>query len=179
VFEAGPTYFRDGSNQSFFGRGAPGEAVYFNYTLNTEGGRIVHYVEFRDIECEWPWSVTPPKITVYPGETRTLSLRIEIPRDAEIGDSISLDFWIYEWTTLHGMEWGHGSATRTFTLTVIEERGTNEGADEWDPSGMGWDGLTGGFDIVYFAISLYLILFAQALVFFLIPAQMKFRKAGN
>ncbi|UCE74719.1 MAG: hypothetical protein JSV56_03190 [Methanomassiliicoccales archaeon] len=180
LYEGGPTYFWDHSNTSSSLQGAPGEAVYFNYTIETEGGRIVHHAEFRDIRCEWSWDVIPSKISVNPGERRTLSLKIEIPRDAVVGESISIYFEIYTWDTLHGIDFGgYGRDSTTLTLTVIEERGTNEDISDWERGEEHWECRTDIPDVVYFVISLYLILFIQALVLFLIPAYLKHKKRNE
>jgi hypothetical protein len=160
--------------------GAPGEAVYYNYTIETEGGRIEFHAEFRDIQCEWAWYTIPSKIIVNPGEPRTLSLIIEIPWNTAVGDSISINFTIYTWHTLHGIDLGmFGTDSITLTLTVIEEWGTNEDIDDRGRGYDNWIGAAWAPDFVYFVISLYLILFIQALVFFMIPALRKSKKRSD
>lgn len=178
TFDAGTTTNWEGWVGGTIKSGAPGESVYFNYSVEVEGGRYVLNVEIEDFQCEWNSHVSPGTLTVKPGETRILSVRIDIPEDAEVGDSIVMHFYLRTFYSLHGFTSGSGRVTETLHLTVIEEEATNENDDDggWSTGGRG---SMEGPDIVLFVIGLYLILFAQAVIFYLIPALWEAKKHGK
>lgn len=179
MFDAGTTTYWEGWVGGTTKSGAPGDSVYFNYSVEVEGGRYVLNVEIEDFQCEWNSHVSPGTLTVKPGETRILSVRIDIPEDAEVGDRIVMHFHLRTFYSLHGFTSGSGRETETLRLTVIEEEAANENDDDGGWSSRGGGGAIGGPDIVLFVIGLYLILFVQAVIFYLVPVLWEAKKHGK
>ena len=178
VFDTGTQVGREGWIGSTDKSGSPGESIYFIYSVGVEGSREDYNIEIRDFPCEWNYSINPSKLTVHPGEVRNMSIRIDIPEDTEIGESIQIQFLIHNWASLHGFSMGGGYGMETIHLTVVEETEDNDNEDNGGWGTGRWTS-SSGLGIVYLIISLYLILFLQAIVFFLIPALMKSKKRSD
>ena len=178
LYTTGPSSTREGWRGGESKRGAPGESVYFNYTIEVNGGRRDYIAEIKNFQCQWESDVNPGKITVHPDESRNLSIRIHIPEDAEIDTRITISLEIHTYTSLHGFKGGSSTNGETLYLRVDDEAGANNNDVDDDWASSEWF-LGGDFDYVYFLISLYIVLFAQALISFMIPVLRKSKKGSD
>jgi hypothetical protein len=169
IYELGPSDFRGGWVEGRSKHGEAGESLFYNFTFEARGGRMIYHFEILDVRSDWNVHVTPRKIDVAPGEMRTISIRVDIPEEAEVGDYHATDFTLLSGTNTHGFIRDPHEVPLTLDTNVVEESPTSE-IDNTDPlNGWRWAEGVVGIDWIGAIAHLFFITFISTVILYLLP----------